>query len=192
MCLGLDLGGRGLGYGFRHEAPEIFWERFQTAQFFLVPPPLGVSCTGLGGLPGTRGGAVKKGSLIRSPNVLQGWEMMFPSGQWCVEAYAGPPTPLLRAVRAARPRAPIMECFFAKMPAHTAIKPHSDYTNFVLTCHLGLKTPPKSHIACGDARHEWRCAHNFDAILPEEFQFMVEVRLYIYPASCQLPPWLLK
>jgi aspartyl/asparaginyl beta-hydroxylase (cupin superfamily) len=55
-------------------------------------------------------------------------------------------------------RAPIMEAFFAKMPAQTEIKPHSDYTNFVLTAHLGLKCPEgKCWINVGDTRTDWKC-----------------------------------
>jgi len=53
-------------------------------------------------------------------------------------------------------RAPISECFFAKMPAHTEIKAHSDYTNFVLTAHVGLKVPKgKCWIDVGDVRTLW-------------------------------------
>ena len=33
--------------------------------------------------------------------------------------------------------APLVEALFAKMPAGSSIKPHSDMSNFVLTAHLG-------------------------------------------------------
>jgi len=54
-------------------------------------------------------------------------------------------------------RVPVMEAFFAKMPAGSVIQPHSDNVNFVLTAHLGLKVPEgKCHINCGDARLDWK------------------------------------
>lgn len=54
-------------------------------------------------------------------------------------------------------RVPVMEAFFAKMPAQTQIQPHSDNTNFVLTAHLGLKVPEeKCWINVGDTRNDWK------------------------------------
>ena len=54
-------------------------------------------------------------------------------------------------------RAPVVEAFFAKMPAGATIKPHTDECNFVLTCHVGVAVPPGG--ACtlrvGDATRAW-------------------------------------
>ena len=35
-----------------------------------------------------------------------------------------------------------MEVFFAKQAPQTGIKPHTDFTNFIMTSHLGLDCPP--------------------------------------------------
>ena len=43
-------------------------------------------------------------------------------------------------VRAAN--TPSVEVFFAKQAPETGIKPHTDFTNFIMTAHLGLDVPP--------------------------------------------------
>ena len=43
-------------------------------------------------------------------------------------------------VRAAN--TPSVEVFFAKQAPKTGIKPHTDFTNFIMTAHLGLDVPP--------------------------------------------------
>ena len=44
--------------------------------------------------------------------------------------------------------APAAEAFFASMKPHTSIKPHSDFTNFVLTSHLPLVIPENGNNKC--------------------------------------------
>jgi len=52
---------------------------------------------------------------------------------------------------------PLIEAFFAKMPPHTSIQPHSDACNFVLTSHLGIDVPEgQCSITVGDGTREWR------------------------------------
>ena len=55
--------------------------------------------------------------------------------------------------------APAAEAFFASMKPHTSIKPHSDFTNFVLTSHLPLVIPENGNNKCrlsvGDETREW-------------------------------------
>jgi aspartate beta-hydroxylase len=41
-----------------------------------------------------------------------------------------------------RSGAPSVEVFFAKQAPGTGIKPHTDFTNFIMTAHLGLDVPP--------------------------------------------------
>uniref|UniRef100_A0A7S3UYA1 Aspartyl/asparaginy/proline hydroxylase domain-containing protein n=1 Tax=Heterosigma akashiwo TaxID=2829 RepID=A0A7S3UYA1_HETAK len=51
---------------------------------------------------------------------------------------------------------PCCEAFFAKQPADTGIKPHSDGTNFIITSHLALMTPKdKAWIEVGGKRAYW-------------------------------------
>ncbi len=54
---------------------------------------------------------------------------------------------------------PMAEAFFASMKPHTSIKPHSDFTNFVLTSHLPLVIPEngnnKCRLAVGDETRQW-------------------------------------
>lgn len=54
---------------------------------------------------------------------------------------------------------PAVEVFFASMKPNTAIKPHSDFTNFVLTSHLALDIPysgqNKCRLTIGDTVREW-------------------------------------
>ena len=54
---------------------------------------------------------------------------------------------------------PVAEAFFASMKPHTDIKPHSDFTNFVLTSHLPLVVPENGNNKCrlsvGDETREW-------------------------------------
>ena len=58
-------------------------------------------------------------------------------------------------VRAAR--APSVEVFFAKQAPGTGIKPHTDFTNFIMTAHLGLDVPPKpeSWMKVGEETRYW-------------------------------------
>jgi len=55
--------------------------------------------------------------------------------------------------------APVAEAFFASMKPQTSIKPHSDFTNFVLTSHLPLVIPENGNNKCrlsvGDETREW-------------------------------------
>ena len=55
--------------------------------------------------------------------------------------------------------APVAEAFFASMKPKTSIKPHSDFTNFVLTSHLPLVIPQNGNNKCrlsvGDETREW-------------------------------------
>jgi len=54
---------------------------------------------------------------------------------------------------------PAVEVFFASMKPHTKIKPHSDFTNFVLTSHLPLDIPysgeNKCRLTIGDTERQW-------------------------------------
>lgn len=54
---------------------------------------------------------------------------------------------------------PAAEAFFASMKPHSRIKPHSDFTNFVLTSHLPLVIPENGNNKCrlsvGDETRQW-------------------------------------
>jgi len=54
---------------------------------------------------------------------------------------------------------PAVEAFFASMKPNTSIKPHSDFTNFVLTSHLPLVVPENGNNKCrlsvGDESRQW-------------------------------------
>jgi len=54
---------------------------------------------------------------------------------------------------------PVAEAFFASMKPRTSIKPHSDFTNFVLTSHLPLVVPENGNNKCrlsvGDETRQW-------------------------------------
>ena len=54
---------------------------------------------------------------------------------------------------------PVAEAFFASMNPRTTIKPHSDFTNFVLTSHLPLIIPENGNNKCrlsvGDETRQW-------------------------------------
>jgi len=54
---------------------------------------------------------------------------------------------------------PATEVFFASMKPNTDIKPHSDFTNFVLTSHLALDIPcngqNKCRLSVGDDTRQW-------------------------------------
>jgi Aspartyl/Asparaginyl beta-hydroxylase len=56
-------------------------------------------------------------------------------------------------------RVPAVEVFFASMKPHTDIKPHSDFTNFVLTSHLAIEIPYSGENKCrlyvGDTEKQW-------------------------------------
>jgi aspartate beta-hydroxylase len=56
-------------------------------------------------------------------------------------------------------QAQAVEVFFASMQAASQIKPHSDFTNFVLTSHLALDIPHsgenKCRIRVGDSTRQW-------------------------------------
>ena len=55
--------------------------------------------------------------------------------------------------------APAVEAFFASMKSRTSIKPHSDFTNFVVTSHLPLVVPEngdnKCRLTVGDETRQW-------------------------------------
>jgi len=54
---------------------------------------------------------------------------------------------------------PTTEIFFASMKAHSDIKMHSDFTNFVLTSHLAIDIPDNGNNKCllkiGDEERQW-------------------------------------
>jgi len=54
---------------------------------------------------------------------------------------------------------PATEVFFASMDPNSEIKPHSDFTNFVLTCHLAIDIPENGQNKCrltiGNVTKEW-------------------------------------
>jgi len=54
---------------------------------------------------------------------------------------------------------PCCEAFFASMKPNSSIKPHSDFTNFVLTSHLPLVIPEngsnKCRLSVGDETRQW-------------------------------------
>lgn len=54
---------------------------------------------------------------------------------------------------------PAVEVFFASLQPNSNIKPHSDFTNFVLTSHLGLDIPYSGENKCrlriGDTTRQW-------------------------------------
>lgn len=56
-------------------------------------------------------------------------------------------------------KVPAVEVFFASLQTDSKIKPHSDFTNFVLTSHLGLDIPYSGQNKCrlriGDTTREW-------------------------------------
>jgi len=47
--------------------------------------------------------------------------------------------------------------FFAKQAPKTGIKPHTDFTNFIMTAHLGLDCPPPplSWMKVGEETKHW-------------------------------------
>ena len=47
--------------------------------------------------------------------------------------------------------------FFAKQAPQTGIKPHTDFTNFIMTSHLGLDCPPppQSWMKVGEETQHW-------------------------------------
>lgn len=52
---------------------------------------------------------------------------------------------------------PSVEVFFAKQAPQTGIKPHTDFTNFIMTSHLGLDVPPapQSWMKVGEETRYW-------------------------------------
>ena len=54
---------------------------------------------------------------------------------------------------------PAVEVFFASMKGGSKIEPHTDFTNFVLTSHLGVKIPASGENKCrltvGDTTNQW-------------------------------------
>ena len=54
-------------------------------------------------------------------------------------------------------RTPSVEVFFAKQAPRTGIKPHTDFTNFIMTAHLGLDVPPRpeSWMKVGEETRHW-------------------------------------
>lgn len=70
---------------------------------------------------------------------------------------AGSRFPRTRAVLEALASLRPWEVFFARMPAHTSIGPHSDNMNFLLTAHLGLELEDgRSALTVGEWTREWR------------------------------------
>ena len=56
-----------------------------------------------------------------------------------------------------RAATPSVEVFFAKQAPQTGIKPHTDFTNFIMTAHLGLDVPPapESWMKVGEETQYW-------------------------------------
>ena len=52
---------------------------------------------------------------------------------------------------------PSVEVFFAKQAPQTGIKPHTDFTNFIMTSHLGsiAPPPPESWMKVGEVTKHW-------------------------------------
>lgn len=52
---------------------------------------------------------------------------------------------------------PSVEVFFARQPPGTGIKPHTDFTNFILTSHVGLDVPENEcWFDVGGEKHWWK------------------------------------
>ncbi|KAL3807970.1 hypothetical protein ACHAXA_010772 [Cyclostephanos tholiformis] len=88
----------------------------------------------------------------------EGWKtlVLLNRGQWDdANARLFPVTS--RAIRTSG--VPAVEAFFASMEPRSRIKPHSDFTNFVLTCHLPLIVPENGNNKCrltvGDETRQW-------------------------------------
>ena len=88
----------------------------------------------------------------------EGWKtlVLLNRGQWDENNAKLFPT-TSRAIH--KSGAPVAEAFFASMKPQTSIKPHSDFTNFVLTSHLPLVIPEngsnKCRLSVGDETREW-------------------------------------
>ncbi|KAL7468868.1 hypothetical protein ACHAXS_012886 [Conticribra weissflogii] len=88
----------------------------------------------------------------------EGWKtlVLLNRGQWD-EANANLFPVTSRAIHESG--VPAAEAFFASMKPHTSIKPHSDFTNFVLTSHLPLVIPENGNNKCrlsvGDETRQW-------------------------------------
>merc|ERR1712046_213868 len=55
-----------------------------------------------------------------------------------------------------------MEAFFAKMPAHSVIAPHSDRMNYILTFHLALELEEGScFFKVGNEERAWKVGEAF-------------------------------
>ena len=88
----------------------------------------------------------------------EGWKtlVLLNRGQWDdTNANLFPKT--AKAIH--KSKAPVAEAFFASMKPHTSIKPHSDFTNFVLTSHVPLVIPENGNNKCrlsvGDETRQW-------------------------------------
>ena len=97
-------------------------------------------------------------SLHHQTSLQEGWRtlVLLNRGQWDVtNAKLFPITS--KAIQ--KCGVPVAEAFFASMKPRTSIKPHSDFTNFVLTSHLPLVIPENGNNKCrlsvGDETRQW-------------------------------------
>jgi hypothetical protein len=61
----------------------------------------------------------------------------------------------VRLIKEANVPTAVRGVIFARQQPFSGVKPHSDGRNFILTCHLGLKIPPKCWIEVGNERRQW-------------------------------------
>eukprot|EP00933_Yihiella_yeosuensis_P019855 TRINITY_DN16017_c0_g1_i2.p1 TRINITY_DN16017_c0_g1~~TRINITY_DN16017_c0_g1_i2.p1 ORF type:complete len:436 (-),score=95.84 TRINITY_DN16017_c0_g1_i2:406-1713(-) len=83
------------------------------------------------------------------------WKIMgvFTADKWQDEERFKVTSKAIKALKGIVPT----EAFFARMPAHTKIAPHSDNLNYVLTSHLALELEEgKCSIKCGSQERDWK------------------------------------
>eukprot|EP00416_Gambierdiscus_australes_P022892 CAMPEP_0171064034 /NCGR_PEP_ID=MMETSP0766_2-20121228/6038_1 /TAXON_ID=439317 /ORGANISM="Gambierdiscus australes, Strain CAWD 149" /LENGTH=326 /DNA_ID=CAMNT_0011520021 /DNA_START=32 /DNA_END=1012 /DNA_ORIENTATION=- len=72
-------------------------------------------------------------------------------GLWVARDHFPSTKALFKSLHGVQP----MEVCLARMPPHTAIQPHSDNTNFLLTAHLGLELDKGCMLHVGEWSREW-------------------------------------
>ena len=107
----------------------------------------------------SQGNNVWAGALTQDASSCgEGWRtlVLFNRGAWDKQNVAMFPK-TAKAVRDCD--MPIVEAFFASMTPQSKIQMHSDFTNFVLTCHLPLVIPKNGENKCrltiGDETRQW-------------------------------------
>jgi aspartyl/asparaginyl beta-hydroxylase (cupin superfamily) len=107
-----------------------------------------------------RGNNVWAGALTQDAGSYGvGWKtlVLMDRGRWDATNVQNLFPVTAQAVRDAQ--APAVEVFFASMQPASKIMPHSDFTNFVLTCHLALDIPQSGNNICrirvGDETRQW-------------------------------------